>query len=138
VNSAEARVTLVTAGGRRVGSAIVRELHASGDRIVIHCRDSREAAMALAAELNTLRSDSVAVLQADLKDAGEREALIAGASSRWGRLDALVNNASTFYSSPVGTVTEAVWSDLIDVNLKAPFFLAQAAFEALAQNQAQS
>lgn len=135
MNAGEAQVTLVTAGGRRVGAAIVRELHAVGDRIVIHCRDSHGEATALAAELNAVRSDSVAVLQADLKEAAEREALIENSVKRWGRLDALVNNASTFYPSPVGTVTEAIWSDLVDVNLKAPFFLAQAAYGALAQSQ---
>lgn len=135
VKVAEAKVTLVTAGGRRVGAAIVRELHAAGDRIIIHCRESREAAEALAAELNALRPDSVDVLQANLKEATQREALIAHATQRWGRLDALVNNASTFYPSPVGTVTEAIWDDLVDVNLKAPFFLAQAAYDALAQSR---
>lgn len=135
MNEGEVKVTLVTAGARRVGAAIVRELHAAGDRVLIHCRDSQGAATALATELNGARPDSVDVLQADLKDAAERESLIAHAVKRWGRLDALVNNASTFYPSPVGTVTEAIWSDLIDVNLKAPFFLAQAAFDALAQSQ---
>lgn len=129
----DAKVALVTAGGRRVGAAIARELHAAGDRVIIHCRESREAAEAMALELNKRRPDSVVVIQADLKEAAERDELIACAAQRWGRLDALVNNASTFYPSPVGTVTEAVWDDLVDVNLKAPFFLAQAAFGALAQ-----
>lgn len=129
----DAKVALVTAGGRRVGAAIARELHAAGDRVIIHCRESREAAEVMALELNARRPDSVVVIQADLKEAAERDELIACATQRWGRLDALVNNASTFYPSPVGTVTEAVWDDLVDVNLKAPFFLAQAAFGALAQ-----
>lgn len=132
---AEGKVALVTAGGRRVGAAIVRELHTAGDRIMIHCRESRDEAFALAAELNALRFDSVDVFQADLREAVQREALIARATQRWGRLDALVNNASTFYPSPVGRVTDAIWDDLVDVNLKAPFFLAQAAFGALAHCQ---
>ena len=135
MSDTKAKVTLVTAGGRRVGAAIVKELHETGDRILIHCRESREAADGLAAELNAQRPDSVAVLQADLREAAERDQLIAAATQRWGRLDALVNNASTFYPSPVGTVTEAIWCDLIDVNLKAPFFLAQAAFGPLAETQ---
>lgn len=133
MSDTDAKVALVTAGGRRVGAAIARELHAAGDRVIIHCRESREAAEAMALELNKRRPDSVVVIQADLKEAAERDELIACATQRWGRLDALVNNASTFYPSPVGTVTEAVWDDLVDVNLKAPFFLAQAAFGALAQ-----
>ncbi len=132
---AESQVVLVTAGGRRVGAAIVRELHAAGDRVIIHCRDSHKEAMALAAELNAQRSDSVDVLRADLKNAAERETLIVNATHRWGRLDALVNNASTFYPTPLGSVSDATWNDLIDVNLKAPFFLAQAAFHALAENE---
>ncbi len=135
MSDTDAKVALVTAGGRRVGAAIARELHAAGDRIVIHCRESREAAEAMALELNARRPDSVVVIQADLKEAAEREELIACAAKRWGRLDALVNNASTFYPSPVGTVSEAIWNDLVDVNLKAPFFLAQAAFGALAESQ---
>lgn len=133
MSDTDAKVALVTAGGRRVGAAIARELHAAGDRVIIHCRESREAAEVMALELNKRRPDSVVVIQADLKEAAERDELIACATQRWGRLDALVNNASTFYPSPVGTVTEAVWDDLVDVNLKAPFFLAQAAFGALAQ-----
>ena len=135
MNDTDAHVTLVTAGARRVGSAIVRELHAAGDRIILHCRESREAADTLASELNAVRPDSVTVLQADLKDAAERDQLITGAIQRWGRLDGLVNNASTFYPSPVGNVSESVWDDLVDVNLKAPFFLAQAAFDALASSR---
>lgn len=135
MSEADSSVALVTAGGRRVGAAIVRELHAAGDRIIVHCRESREAADALAAELNARRPDSVHILQADLRQAAQRDQLIASATQQWGRLDALVNNASTFYSSPVGTVTEAVWNDLVDVNLKAPFFLAQAASGALAKTQ---
>ena len=135
MSSAEAKVTLVTAGGRRVGAEIARELHAAGDRVLIHCREAHEAAHRLAGELNALRPNSVDVLQADLTQGPEREELIARAAARWGRLDALVNNASTFYPTPVGTVTEAVWDDLVDVNLKAPFFLAQAAYGALAETQ---
>lgn len=135
MNDMDAHVTLVTAGARRVGSAIVRELHAAGDRIILHCRESREAADTLASELNAVRPDSVTVLQADLKDAAERHQLIADAIQRWGRLDGLVNNASTFYPSPVGNVSDSVWEDLVDVNLKAPFFLAQAAFDALARSR---
>lgn len=125
----------MTAGGRRIGAAIVRELHAAGDRVIIHCRGSHDEAMALASELNQKRLDSVEVIPADLKIHTDREALISKAVARWGRLDALVNNASCFYPSPVGTVTEAIWDELVDVNLKAPFFLAQSAFDALAQTQ---
>lgn len=125
------RVSLITAGGRRLGAAIVRELHACGDRVIIHCRSSVLEAQALSEELNALRNDSAHVLQADLAQVGEINDLVAAAIKRWGRLDALINNASTFYPSPVGTVTETVWDDLIGVNLRAPFFLAQAAKEAL-------
>lgn len=128
-----AKVSLVTAGGRRVGAAIVRELHAAGDNVIIHCRTSEAEAQALCASLNQLRPDSAEVLKADLAEVSEIESLVASAVDRWGRLDALVNNASTFYATPIGSIGEAEWSDLLGVNLKAPFFLAQSAKPALSR-----
>jgi len=128
-----APVALVTGAARRVGAAIARELHAAGAAVAIHCRASRAEAEVLAADLNRLRPGSATVLAADLLDAGRLPALIDGVIERFGRLDALVNNASSFHATKVGAVDTAAWDDLLGSNLRAPFFLAQAAAAHLAQ-----
>lgn len=121
------KVALITGAAQRIGAQIARTLHGAGMKLVLHYRGSQSAAQALAAELNQSRADSATLLQADLSDTATLAPLVEAAVAHWGRLDALVNNASTFYPTPVGTVTLAQWQDLMDVNLKAPFFLAQAA-----------
>jgi pteridine reductase len=123
----EGKVALVTGAAQRIGAAVVRALHAEGMQVALHYRRSREPAEALAAELNAQRPASVALFQADLLGRGRPERLVEKVVGTWGRLDVLVNNASSFYPTPVGTVTEEVWEGLIGTNLKAPFFLAQAA-----------
>lgn len=122
---------LVTGGARRVGAAIVRRLHAAGARVVVHCHRSRTEAEALAAELNTQRADSVVVAAADLLDTAALPGLVHQTLAAFGRLDLLVNNASSFFETPLATINEAQWQDLIGSNLKAPLFLAQAAAPAL-------
>jgi len=122
---------LVTGGARRVGAAIVRRLHAAGANVVVHCHRSRDAASVLAAELNALRPASAAVACADLLDTAALPGLAAQALSAFGRLDLLVNNASSFYPTPIDAIDEAQWLDLIGTNLKAPLFLARAAAPAL-------
>lgn len=125
------QVALITGGARRIGACTTRHLHAAGMRVVIHCRHSRQAADTLAAALNASRPDSARVAQADLDDAASYPALIDQALSGWGRLDALINNASRFYPTPVGEITLADWDALVNSNMKAPLFLAQAAAPAL-------
>lgn len=120
-------VALVTGAARRVGAEIARCLHAAGARIALHCRHSRADAEALAAELNALRADSAAVFAADLLDVAALPALVAEVVTRFGRLDALVNNASSFYATPLATIDATAWDDLVGSNLRAPLFLAQAA-----------
>ncbi|MBM3373793.1 MAG: pteridine reductase [Betaproteobacteria bacterium] len=122
---------LVTGGARRVGAVIVRRLHAAGANVVVHCHRSRDAAGVLAAELNALRPASAAVACADLLDTAALPGLAAQALSAFGRLDLLVNNASSFYPTPIDAIDEAQWLDLIGTNLKAPLFLARAAAPAL-------
>ena len=119
-------VALVTGAGRRVGARIARELHAAGMSVAIHCHRSREEAERLRAALEAARPGSAAVVAADLLDPGAARAVAAAAAEPWGRLDVLVNNASTFHATPIGEVTEADWRGLVGSNLAAPFFLAQA------------
>jgi pteridine reductase len=121
------RVALITGAAHRIGATTARILHDEGMNIVVHYRSSAGAAEALAAELNGLRPDSVVTVGADLHDTAGLGALVERAAAAWDRLDVLVNNASSFYPTPMGEVTEAQWDDLLGSNLKAPFFLSQAA-----------
>jgi len=121
------RVVLVTGGARRVGAAICRRLHAEGADVLVHYRSAAEDARALVAELNQGRERSAVLAQADLLRGGASSELVRAAVREFGRLDALVNNASTFYPTAVGEIGERQWDDLVGTNLKAPLFLAQAA-----------
>lgn len=127
------KVALISGAAHRVGAAMARVLHAQGMNLVLHYRHSGAAAQGLQAELHAIRADSVVLVQADLLDTAALPALVNTALGAWQRLDVLVNNASSFYPTPVGSVTEAQWDDLMGSNLKAPFFLAQAAAPYLAQ-----
>lgn len=120
------KVVLVTGAGRRIGAAIARELHAAGWNLLIHARESKQAATDLASELEALRKDSAQPVQADLLQAQNIEALATLAQQRWGRLDALVNNASSYFKTPLGSVTPAQLDDLLGSNLRAPLLLTQA------------
>lgn len=124
-------VALITGGAKRVGAVIARTLHAAGYDLALHCRHSMTDADALAAELSAQRTDSVLVLQADLADLHALPKLIDTTLTRYGRLDALVNNASAFYPTPLETATITQWNELFASNAQAPFFLAQAALPAL-------
>jgi len=133
--SLEGKCALITGAAHRIGAAIARMLHGEGMDIVIHYRSSADAARALRAELEVRRPDSVALLQADLHAAESYPQLIEDALAFRGGLDLLVNNASTYYPTPLGTTTQAQWNDLIGSNLKAPFFLSQAAAPALRERR---
>jgi pteridine reductase len=121
------RVVLITGGARRVGAAISRLLHAGGANLLVHYRSSAVEARALQAELNAIRPDSVALVQANLLNIAHLPTLVNETVQRFGRLDVLVNNASSFFPTPVGDITEDTWDDLIGTNLKTPLFLSQAA-----------
>ena len=130
-----AKVALVTGAARRVGAAIAGELHAAGFTLAVHCNRSREHADALVARLNGLRPHSALTLPGDLLEAGACERLAEAVLSRAGRLDCLVNNASTFYPTAVGEITEDDWASLVGSNLKAPVFLSQALAPALKESR---
>jgi pteridine reductase len=133
--TSENRVVLITGGARRVGAAIARRMHAAGANLAIHYRSSAAAARALKSELNGNRRDSVVLLQADLLKTAAAGGLIQETVKTYGRLDALVNNASSFYPTAIGEITEKAWDDLIGTNLKAPLFLSQAAGRELKKTQ---
>jgi pteridine reductase len=121
----------VTGGAKRVGAATCRRLHAAGANVAVHYRSSAQQAQGLCDELNALRPDSAAVFQADLLDIGSLPQLVRAVVERFGRLDGLVNNASSFYATPLAGIDERQWQDLLGTNLKAPLFLAQAAADEL-------
>jgi pteridine reductase len=127
----ERPVALITGGAKRVGAVIARTLHASGYDLVLHCRHSIAEAEALAAELSQQRAGSVLVLQAELADTQRLPQLIDATLARYGRLDALINNASAFYDTPIDKASIEQWNDLFASNAQAPFFLTQAALPAL-------
>jgi len=125
--SLSGKVALVTGGAKRVGAAIVRRLHREGASVMLHYRGSEREANALRSELNAARANSAALVQADLLDLAGLAEIVRNAVNRFDRLDALVNNASTFFPTPVGEMTQANWESLIGANLRAPLFLSQAA-----------
>ncbi len=123
----QGKVVLVTGGAKRVGAAICRRLHASGAQLAVHYRSSIEEALDLQKELNRQRPKSAAIFQADLLRQNTLPKLVQKVVKRFGRLDALVNNASSFYATPLAEIDEQQWLDLLGTNLRAPLFLAQAA-----------
>lgn len=127
------KVALVTGAARRIGAAICDTLHAEGWNVIIHCHKSMEDAATLANTLNQQRPKSAQVIQANLNKMEDIQFLSTAAPAAWGRLDALVNNASSFYPTPIPHSTEGQWNDLVGSNLKAPFFLSQMLYNELAQ-----
>lgn len=121
------KVILVTGGAKRVGAAICCKLHAQGAKLMVHYRSSQNDAQMLRQALEQTRPDSIGLIQADLLDIERLSDLIEETIRRFGKLDALVNNASSFFPTPIGQLTEEAWVDLIGSNLKAPLFLSQAA-----------
>jgi pteridine reductase len=130
----EEKVVLITGGARRVGAAVARRLHAAGANLVVHYRSSANDARALKDELTAARRNSVLLVQGDLLKPANLTGLIKDAVKAYGRLDALVNNASSFYPTAMGDITEKAWDDLMGTNLKAPLFLSQAAARELKKN----
>ena len=127
-------VVLITGAARRVGAEIARTLHAAGATLVLHYRASAQDAEALAADLNARRENSALALRRDLLDLAGLAGMVEETVAHFGRLDALVNNASSFFPTPIGSIDAAAWDDLIGSNLKGPLFLSQAAAPHLARS----
>jgi pteridine reductase len=135
MNNLTNKVVLITGGAKRVGAAICRELHAHGANVMIHYNTSANEAVALQSELNQARAESAAIIQADLLNTSLIANLVAETLRKFGRLDILINNASSYYATEIGKITEDNWQDLVGSNLKAPMFLAQAAAAELRKNK---
>jgi pteridine reductase len=133
--SLSGRCALVTGGAKRLGAAMARRYHEAGASVVVHYHRSRPAADSLVAELNAVRAGSAIAACADLNDVEQLPGLVSAALDGFGRLDVLVNNASTFYPTLVGTITASQFDDLVGTNLRAPLFLSQAAAPALRASQ---
>lgn len=134
-SSPHAKVLLVTGAAQRIGAQIVQTAHMQGWQIAIHCRNSMQAAEKLCDKLHETRPNSAALFQGDLAQEGVPDMLIQSVLAHFGRLDGLVNNASSFFPTPFGKIRPADWENLIGSNLKAPLFLAQAAAPALIQTR---
>jgi pteridine reductase len=129
------KTALVTGAARRIGAAIARRLHAAGANVVIHFRGAEGEAAALEAELNKARAGSAFKVKADLLAPVAAKALVGSTRDKFGGLDLLVNNASSFYPTAVGSIEAAHWDELIGSNLRAPLFLSQEAAPELAKRK---
>lgn len=131
----KSKVVLITGAARRVGAEMVKHLHQAGMNIVLHYRSSSKEATTLADSLNAQRADSIKLLKGDLKDYQSIPKLVEQSIIQFGQIDALINNASSFYPTDLKDVTEEIWEDLVGVNLKAPLYLTQALAAELKKNQ---
>ena len=134
MSETDLKVVLITGGAKRVGAAICRELHANGANLMVHYNTSVQEARALQAELNLQRANSVAIIQGDLLNIAVLPSLVQETVKHFGKLDVLINNASSYYPTEIGQINEGNWQDLMGSNLKAPMFLAQAAAAELRKN----
>ncbi len=135
MNETQTKVALITGAARRIGAEIARTLHNSGYNVIIHYKNSETEAKQLANELNTQRKGSAAIIQWELLNTSTISELVNNSISIWGRIDVLINNASAFYPTEMGTITEQDWDNLVGSNLKAPLFLSQALAQELVKSQ---
>lgn len=129
------KVLVITGGAKRIGAEICKTFHAQGFNIALHYRNSQTEAQALADELNTARSNSVALFQADLNHSDSITDMAKSIETAFGQVDVLINNASSFYPTPMGDITLDTWDDLFNSNVKGAFFLSQALMPALQKQQ---
>ncbi|XXK21618.1 pteridine reductase [Arenicellales bacterium nBUS_48] len=134
-SSLKDKSVLITGAARRIGASMATCLHDQGMNIIVHYRQSAEQAQTLCEKLNQKRSNSARLCQGELKTVADCEKIASDAIKTFGRLDALINNASAFFPTPVGDATHSDWEELLNVNLKAPFFLSQACTPSLREHQ---
>ena len=127
LKSEKNKTVLISGGAKRIGSAIATLLHANGYNIMVHYRSSAGAANELIRELNKTRPNSAAVVQGDLLDIASIPSIVTATIDTFGSLDVLINNASTFYPTPIELINDEFWIDLVGSNLKAPMFMVQSA-----------
>lgn len=126
---------LITGAGKRIGAACSRLLHGQGCNILLHYKASKQEAIRLGDELNLIRPGSAKLIQGNLRDMAELEAVASSALASWGGIDVVINNASSFYPTPLAETTEVQWDELLGSNLKAPYFLVKAVSASLAKRQ---
>ena len=126
-DSQKTKNIIITGAAQRIGAQTARNLHALGMNILLHFHNSKSAAESLSKEFNQARNNSALLFQADLKEISSYDKLVKTAVDHWGSLDALINNASSFYPTPIGQIKETDWDTLMASNLKAPLFLSQSA-----------
>jgi pteridine reductase len=128
------KVAFITGSAKRIGACTAKHLHQLGFNIVIHCHHSRGEALALMDELNTLRIDSCKLVEGDICELNTLELIAQQAQQAFGRLDVLINNASSFYPTPMGSITPLNWQQLVGSNMQAPLFLSQFCLKQLKEN----
>ena len=127
MSDSSGRVILITGGARRIGACTARYLHSQGMHVIIHYNRSTPAAQSLKQELCQIRPESASIIQADLRNIPGLEEMLRATIDKSGRLDGLINNASAFFPTPLASCVEREWDELMDVNLKAPWFLSRVA-----------
>lgn len=133
--SFRAKTILITGGAKRIGRQMALTLHQAGHNIVVHYRSSAGPASDLVTQLNQARPDSAVALQGELLDTNSIPNLVANAVEAFGGLDVLINNASTFYPTPIELIEDEFWNDLMGSNLKAPAFMVKACAKHLRERQ---
>jgi pteridine reductase len=134
INFVKSKTVLITGAAKRIGAAIAEYLHQAGMNIVIHHNTSEKEALELTEKLNQIRPDTATTIQADLEQHASCSKLIDNALSFKNGIDVLINNASAFYPTPVDTLNEEQWNEIININLKSPLFLSLLATDSLRKN----
>ena len=133
-NEKNNKIVLITGSARRLGKAIALQLHSQNINVIVHCNNSLKEADKLVSYMNSKRDNSAISIKFDLRDFSNYEKIISEIGKEWSNIDVLINNASTFYPTEVGSSTIEDWDGLHDVNLKAPFFLSKIFYENLKKN----
>jgi len=135
ITNTHPKTAIITGGAKRIGAEIAKTLHSSGFNILMHYRHSANEANTVCSELNAIRPNSCSLVQAELNDMNAYTRIAEKALSEFGQIDALINNASSFYPTPIDSITEDQWNELLASNLKAPLFLSKEVIPELRKTQ---